>query len=87
MIRVEELQEEYDKLRLPRRLDKDMLTRALSTFKRYNLALALDKLNDVSARIQILPSVLLAMPDALIEEACEKTKEQLMKYEEAAETN
>ncbi len=82
ILRVEELIEEYDKLQLPRKLDQDMLTKAVRTFRKYHLALPLDKLNDVSARLLIFPSVMLALPDALIEEAYEQTKEQLTRYEE-----
>lgn len=77
---VENIQEEFQKLELPRKLDQEMLTKAMRTFRKYHLALPLDKLNDLSARIEIFPSVMLAMPEKKIEEAYEQTKEQLMRF-------
>ena len=81
LVTVEEIEDEYNKLNLPKKLDRRMLEDALRTFKRYNLAIMIDRLENTSARIQILPSVMLAMPDQAITKAYEKTKELLLQYE------
>lgn len=78
---VEEIGNEYNKLNLPKKLDRRMLEDALRTFKRYNLAIMIDRLESTSARIQILPSVMMAMPEQAITKAYEKTKELLLQYE------
>lgn len=78
---VEEIENEYNKLNLPKKLDRRMLEDALRTFKRYNLAMMIDRLENTSARIQILPSVMMAMPEQVITKAYEKTKELLLQYE------
>ena len=78
---VEEIGNEYNKLNLPKKLDRRMLEDALRTFKRYNLAIMIDRLENTSARIQILPSVMMAMPEQAITKAYEKTKELLLQYE------
>lgn len=70
LVTVEEIEDEYNKLNLPKKLDRRMLEDALRTFKRYNLAIMIDRLENTSARIQILPSVMLA--------AEEKTKRLFM---------
>ena len=81
LVTVEEIEDEYNKLNLPKKLDRRMLEDALRTFKRYNLAIMIDRLENTSARIQILPSVMLAMPEQAITKAYEKTKELLLQYE------
>lgn len=83
LVTVEEIEREYNKLNLPRKLDRRMLEAALRTFKKYNLALMLDRLDSSSARIQILPSVMLAMPEPAITKAYAQTREYLLKYEKA----
>lgn len=83
LVTVEEIEDEYNKLNLPKKLDRRMLEDALRTFKRYNLAIMIDRLENTSARIQILPSVMLAMPEQAITKAYEKTKELLLQYEKA----
>ena len=81
LVTVEEIEDEYNKLNLPKKLDRRMLEDALRTFKRYNLAIMIDRLENTSARIQILPSVMLAMPEQAITKAYEKTRELLLQYE------
>ena len=81
LVTVEEIEDEYNKLNLPKKLDRRMLEDALRTFKRYNLAIMIDRLENTSARIQILPSVMLAMPEQAITKAYEKTNELLLQYE------
>lgn len=85
LVTVDEIKDEYDKLSFPRKLDQQLLTDGLKTLKRYNLAAAVDKLSDSTARIQVYPSVMLAMPETLIKEAAEKTREYLLLYTKAVE--
>lgn len=81
LVTVEEIEAEYNKLNLARKLDRRTLEAALRTFKKYNLALAIDRLETSSARIQILPSIMLALPEQAITKAYTQTKERLLKYE------
>lgn len=82
-VTVEEVEAEYNKLNLPRKLDRRTLETALRTFKKYNLALAIDRLENSSARIQILASVMLALPEQAITKAYTQTRESLLQYERA----
>lgn len=87
IVTVEEVKTEYDKLNLPRKLDQRMLEDALRVFKKYNLAVMLDRLESPSSRIQILPSVMLAMPEQAITKAYEQTRERLLQYEKTAKND
>ena len=87
IVTVEEVKTEYDKLNLPRKLDQRMLEDALRVFKKYNLAVMLDRLESPSSRIQILPSVMLAMPEQAITRAYEQTRERLLQYEKTAKND
>ncbi len=80
---VEEVGQEYDKLNLPKKLDRHMLEDALRVFRRYNLALPIDRMESDASRVQILPSVMLAMPEKEISLAYEETREQLLQYQKA----
>lgn len=82
-VTVEEVEAEYNKLNLPRKLDRRTLEAALRTFKKYNLALAIDRLENSSARIQILSSIMLALPEQAITKADTQTREYLLQYERA----
>lgn len=82
-VTVEEVETEYNKLNLPRKLDRRTLEAALRTFKKYNLALALERLEKSSARIQILSSIMLALPEQAITTAYTQTREYLLQYERA----
>ena len=82
-VTVEEVEAEYNKLNLPRKLDRRTLEAALRTFKKYNLALAIDRLENSSARIQILSSVMLALPEQAVTKADAQTREYLLQYERA----
>ena len=77
---VEEIKNEYEKLNLPRRFDKVLLEDSLRNIKRYNLVQPLDKLLDMDAKIQVYPSVMLAMPDTTISKAYEETSKLLAQY-------
>lgn len=79
-VTVEEVEAEYNKLNLPRKLDRRTLEAAVRTFKKYNLALAIDRLENSSARIQILSSVMLALPEQAITKAYTQTREYLLQY-------
>lgn len=80
VVTVEEVKNEYEKLNLPRRFDKGLLEDSLKNIKRYNLVQPLDKLLFMDAKIQIYPSVMLAMPDTTISKAYEQTSKLLAQY-------
>ena len=77
---VEEVKNEYEKLNLPKKFDRTLLEDSMRNIKRYNLVQPLDKLLDMNARIQIYPSVMLAMPDTNISKAYEQTSAYLQQY-------
>lgn len=85
VVRVEELKNEYEKLNLPRKFDKTLLEDSLKNIKHYNLVRPLDKLLEMDAKIQIYPSVMLAMPDSTISTAYEQTSKLLSRYENSDE--
>lgn len=80
VVSVEEIKNEYEKLNLPRKFDKVLLEDSLRNIKRYNLVQPLNKLLDMDAKIQIYPSVMLAMPDTNISKAYEQTSKLLARY-------
>lgn len=82
---VEEIQTEYQKMSLPRKLDRVTLEAVMRTLKKYNLARQLDGLNDSSARIEIYPSVILALPDNVLRASQEETEKELSKYRASGE--
>ena len=77
---VEEVKNEYEKLNLPKKFDRALLEDSMRNIKRYNLVQPMDKLLDMNAKIQIYPSVMLAMPDANISKAYEQTSAFLQQY-------
>lgn len=85
-VSVEEIQNEYIKLNLPKKFDKNLLENSLGNIKKYNLAMPIDKLGEINAKIQVYPSVMLALPDAGINTAYESTKEYLMQYKSTNDT-
>lgn len=80
IVTVEEIQAEYQKMNLPRKLDRATLEDIMRTLKNYNLARQLDRLNDATARIEIYPSVILALPDNVLRASQEETDRELAKY-------
>ena len=82
---VEEIKNEYEKLNLPRKFDRAFLEDSIRNIKRYNLVQVADKLVDMDARIQIYPSVMLAMPDANISKAYDETVKLLSQYKNSEE--
>lgn len=85
IVTVEEIQNEYQKLNLKRKLAQGDLEKVVRTLKKYNLARQLDRLNDATARIEIYPSVILALPDNVIRAAQEETEKALAKYRASEE--
>ena len=88
---VEEVQTELQKMNLPRRLDQQTLERLMRTLRRYNLARPVGRLSGLDSRIEVFPTVLLALPDAdLADAAAEsaRTRTELGLYErpEGADT-
>nr|WP_304058172.1 hypothetical protein [Enterocloster clostridioformis] len=67
--------------------EKKLLEDSLGNIKKYNLACPIDKLSDTAARIQIYPSVMLALPDAALNQAYEQTKQFLRQYKNSREEN
>ena len=89
LVTVEEVQAELQKMNLPRRLDQPTLERLLRTLRRYNLARPVGRLSGLDSRIEVFPTVLLALPDAdLADAAAEaaRTRDELGLYERAEET-
>jgi hypothetical protein len=79
-VTVQEIQEEFQKLNLPRKLDRPALESVLRTLKRYNLAKPLAPLTDEDAKIEIYPTVILALPDHVLKASRDETMEELNKY-------
>jgi len=82
---VEEIKNEYEKLNLPRKFDRAFLEDSIRNIKRYNLVQVADKLVDMDAKIQIYPSVMLAMPDTDISKVYDETVKLLSQYENSEE--
>jgi len=84
-VTVEEIKNEYEKLSLPRKFDKVFLEESVRNIKKYNLIQGVDRLLEMDAKIQIYPSVMLAMPDTNISKAYEETAKLLAQYENSEE--
>ena len=81
---VEEVQAELQKMNLPRRLDQPTLERLLRTLRRYNLARPVGRLSGLDSRVEVFPTVLLALPDADLADAAaesSRTRSELALYE------
>ena len=88
LVTVEEVQTELQKMNLPRRLDQKTLENLMRTLRRYNLARPVGRLTGLDSRIEVFPTVLLALPDAdLADAAAEsgRTRTELGLYERAEE--
>lgn len=88
LVTVEEVQTELQKMNLPRRLDQKTLENLMRTLRRYNLARPVGRLTGLDSRIEVFPTVLLALPDAdLADAAAEsgRTRTELGLYERADE--
>ena len=85
VVTVGEIQEEYQKLGLPRKLDRITLESILRTLKAYNLAKPLDRLTGEDAKIEIYPTVILALPDNVLKASRDETAAALDKYRRVVE--
>ena len=84
LVTVEEVQAELQKMNLPRKLDQQTLEKLMRTLRRYNLARPVGRLSGLDSRIEVFPTVLLALPDAdLADAAAEsaRTRTELGLYE------
>ena len=85
LVTVEEVQAELQKDEpCPRRLDQPTLEKLLRTLRRYNLAWPVGRLSGLDSRIEVFPTVLLALPDSdLADAAAEvtRTRSELSLYE------
>ena len=88
VLRLLYLQTELQKMNLPRRLDQKTLENLMRTLRRYNLARPVGRLSGLDSRIEVFPTVLLALPDAdLADAAAEsaRTRTELGLYERPEE--
>ena len=86
LVTVEEVQAELQKMNLPRKLDQQTLEKLMRTLRR-----PVGRLSGLDSRIEVFPTVLLALPDAdLADAAAEsaRTRTELGLYErpEGADT-
>ena len=65
LVTVEEVQAELQKMNLPRKLDQQTLEKLMRTLRRYNLARPVGRLSGLDSRIEVFPTVLLAVFGAL----------------------
>ena len=68
-----------------RKLDRITLEAILRTLKTYNLAKPLDRLTEEEAKIEIYPTVILALPDNVLKSSRDETAAALDKYRKAGE--
>ena len=66
-------------------LDRITLEAILRTLKAYNLARPLDRLTEEEAKIEIYPTVILALPDNVLKASRDETAAALDKYRKAGE--
>ena len=90
LVTVEEVQAELQKMNLPRKLDQQTLEKLMRTLRRYNLARPVGRLSGLDSRIEVFPTVLLALPDADLadaaaESACTRTELGLYERPEGAD--
>mgnify|MGYP002797342234 FL=1 len=85
VVTVREVQEEYQKLGLPRKLDRAALEAILRTLRTYNLARPLDRLTEEEARIELYPTVILALPDNVLKASRDETAAVLGTYHRSDE--
>ena len=85
LITVSDIRQEYEKLNLPRKFDQKLLEDSLSNIKKYNLASVIGRLDTADSKIQIYPSVMLALPDNGINQQYEQVRSLLEQYESNSE--
>ena len=85
MASVDEIRQEYEKLNLPRKFDQKLLENSLFNIKKYNLAATMGKLDSADSKVQIFPSVMLALPDNAITQNYDQIRGLLAQYESSTE--
>ena len=85
LVSVAEIAEEYEKLNLPRKFDQKLLEESLVNIRRFNLAAFVGKPETKEAKIQIYPSVMLALPDNAISQKYDGIREFLEQYNNSSE--
>ena len=80
-----EIKTEFEKLNLPKKFDQRLLEDSLTIIKRFNIAFFTGKLESSDSTILILPSIMLAVPDAVISQQYESIGEMLRQYESSKE--
>ncbi len=87
IVKIADIEAHYNKMNLPKRLDKKMLEDIFKTLKKYNIAFPINKLSDSESEIIIMSTVMLALPDKNINTAYNDTVSFLQKYEKDDENN
>ena len=72
-------------LNLPRKFDQKLLEESLVNIRRFNLAAFVGKPETKEAKIQIYPSVMLALPDNAISQKYDGIRESLEQYNNSSE--
>lgn len=85
IVSVAEIKNEFEKLNLPRKFDQALLSDAMSTLRRYNIAVNIGKLDSSDSKVLVYPSVMLALSDNGISQQYEMVKETLLQYESLTE--
>lgn len=78
---VSEIKQEYDKLNLPKKFDQKLIEDAIYTLSKFNLATKIGRLENTEAKVQIFPSVMMALSDNSIDAQYSMIKEKLHAYE------
>ena len=88
IVLLEEIYEKYSLLNIGR-LRKDLLLNALRSFKRVNLIQNLDRLDtgNIDIRIQIYPSIMLAITSLSLDEAYKIASDRLAEYSKGGDDN
>jgi hypothetical protein len=82
-VSVKEIQEEYNKLSIKRKLDKTLLLPSIRTLRKYNLAAPVGKAQELEqedGQIQIYPSILVALSDTDLNRAGTRARDMLLQY-------
>ena len=83
---MQDVRGKFDILKSKTKLDKTTERDAIAVFKRYNIIRVIDAdITQGDARIEIYPSVLMAIPAEGINALYEQTKNKLSEYEEGEE--
>ena len=81
---MQDIRNKFDILKTKNRLDKTTEREAIAVFKRYNLVRVIDAdISQGDSRIEIFPSVLMAIPAEGINALYDMTKEKLAQYSQA----